>query len=385
MAGPDISNEEHDSLPTPSPVSANSVDGLVLEPRLIVDGLDAPVDIVAGPLGDRLFVAEKKGRVRIVEDGQILPNIFMDISDWVLSVGNEQGLLGIRFHPDFVENGRFFAFFTDLAGTSQLVEARVDPLNRDEVVPGSFRSILTIPQYGQYHQSGSMFFGPDGYLWLSIGDGGGIGDPEEQGQDPHSLEATIIRIDVDNGYPYSIPADNPFVENGEGRPEVWAYGVRNPWRISYDTETGLLYLPDVGQEGSEELNVVPLQESGQNFGWSVSEGTGCYDADTCDMAGHTLPVYQYLHNGNGCAMVGGQVYRGELMAPVEGHYFMADYCLGWIRSVVLDDDEVFEVVDWTRRRDDRLGNVTTIGSDRFGELYVANLDGEIWRLELGEN
>lgn len=384
LGGPQVIDSEHGDLPVPGPVTSAPVDGLLLEPRLIVDGLESPVDIVAGPLGDRLFVAEKAGRVRIVEDGKILPEAFMDISEWVLSTGNEQGLLGIRFHPEFAENGKFFAFFTDLTGTSQLVGARVDPANRDRIMPGSYRSVLTIPQYGQYHQSGSMFFGPDGYLWLSIGDGGGIGDPEDQGQNPETLEATIIRIDVDGGTPYSIPADNPYVDSGEGRPEVWAYGLRNPWRITFDDSTGMIYIPDVGQEGSEELNVVPMQEGGQNFGWSVSEGTACYDAESCDISSHTLPVYEYLHNGNGCAMVGGQVYRGHLMAPLDGHYFMADFCLGWIRSVVLDNNQVFEVVDWTRRREDRLGNVTTIGSDRFGELYVANLEGQIWRLELGE-
>jgi glucose/arabinose dehydrogenase len=380
-AGPTITESSPDALPAPGQVIVGSHEGLALRPRLIAQGLDSPVDVIGDPTSDRLFVVEKQGKIRVVENGEVAPEPFMDISKLVLSTGNEQGLLSMRFHPDFATNGRFFVFFTDLSGTSQLMEAWADPNAPDFADRSTLRSILTIPQFGQYHQSGSMFFGPDGFLWLSIGDGGGIGDPEKQGQNKESLQATVVRIDVDRGEHYAVPSDNPFVSGG-GRPEIWAYGVRNPWRISYDAITGLLYIPDVGQEGAEELNVIPIRESGHNFGWSVSEGNGCYDADTCDMSGQTLPVYEYLHNGNGCAMVGGGVYRGELMKPLRGHYFFADYCLGWIRSVVLDDNEVFEVVDWTLRREDRLGNVTTIGTDRHGELYVTNLDGELWRLEL---
>lgn len=382
LTGPNISEAAPTDLPPPAQLDVAAAEGLLLVPQLIAEGLDAPTDVVGDPLSDRLFVAEKEGKVRIVESGRPIKPKFIDISDFVLSAGNEQGLLSFRFHPDFAENGRVFLFFTDLSGTSQLVEAQADTTNRDVIIPGSFRPILSIPQYGQYHQSGSMFFGPDGFLWLSIGDGGGIGDPQKQGQNPSTLEATIIRIDVDHGYPYGIPADNPFVGDSTGRDEVWAYGLRNPWRITYDEETGLIYIPDVGQEGAEELNVVPLREGGRNFGWSVSEGTECYNKDSCDMTGQTMPVYQYLHNGNGCAMIGGQIYRGDLMAPLNGHYFFADYCLGWIRSVALDEDEVYQVVDWTLGREDRLGNVTSIGSDRHGELYVSNLDGEIWRLEV---
>lgn len=380
-SGPTLVETPAGALPLPGEVVVGSHDGLALQPKLVVDGLDRPVDVVGDPGSDRLFVVEKPGTIRIVDDGRVLEEPFLDIVDMVLSEGNEQGMLSMRFHPDFESNGRVIVFFTDLDGTSQLMGGRVDQTNRDRVDRDSLKNILTIPQRGQYHQSGSMFFGPDGFLWLSLGDGGGIGDPDKQGQNPDTLLASIVRIDVDHGRPFAVPSNNPFVEGG-GRPEVWAYGLRNPWRISFDETTGFLYIPDVGQEGSEELNVIPMRESGHNFGWSVSEGTGCYNAETCDMRGHTLPVYEYLHNGNGCAMIGGGVYRGELMKPLEGHFFFADYCLGWIRSVVLDDEEVFDVVDWTRRREDRLGNVTTIGSDRNGEFFVANLDGEIWRLEL---
>lgn len=375
-----------DAVPAPHSESIDpvpgSIAGLSLAPVLVVDGLAQPTDVVGAPADDRLFVVEKPGTIRIVENGHVEDNPFLDITRWVGSAGNEQGMLSLRFHPDYEENGRIFVFFTDMNGTSQLAEAKVDGTG-ESVDPASLRSIMSFPQFGQYHQSGSMIFGPDGYLWLSLGDGGGIGDPLGHGQDNTNLDASIIRIDVDNGDPYAIPDDNPFIGTG-ARPEIWAYGLRNPWRISYDETTGMVYIPDVGQEGAEEINVVPLDAGGQNFGWAVSEGTVCYGGGgECDMSGHTLPVYQYLHDGNGCAIIGGEVYRGRLMPEVDGHFFFADFCLGWVRSVVLDDSDVLLVVDWITERGDRLGNVTTIGSDRHGELYVANLAGEIWRLELG--
>ena len=358
-----------------------SVDGLRLSPVLVSNGLEQPTDVVGAPDDDRLFIVEKAGRIRIVEAGAIGERPFLDIARWVGSTGNEQGLLSLRFHPRYAENGRVFIFFTDAGGTSQLAEAQVDATG-DAVDLSTLRSVVTIPQFGQYHQSGSMFFGPDGYLWVSLGDGGGIGDPLGKGQDISNIDASIIRIDVDNGEPYAVPDDNPFIGTVDARPEIWAYGVRNPWRISYDATTGYVYIPDVGQEGSEEINVVPLGEAGRNFGWAVSEGTSCYGEEECDMSGHTLPVYQYVHDGNGCAIIGGEVYRGNLMPELDGHFFFSDFCLGWVRSVVLDDSDVHLVVDWITAREDRLGNVTSIGSDRHGELYVANLAGEIWRLEL---
>lgn len=381
MSGPPVVEDARAPDVAEAPPVPSSVEGLALAPVLVAEGLDSPTDVVGDPSSDRLFVVEKAGTVRIVDRGTILDTAFLDITRWVESKGNEQGMLSMRFHPQYEENGRVFFFFTDRTGTSQLVEGQVDFDMPDVVQPSSLRPVLTIPQYGQYHQSGSMFFGPDGYLWLSLGDGGGIGDPEGHGQDIENIDASIVRLDIDSARPYAIPDTNPFVGR-VGLDEVWAYGLRNPWRISYDAETGYLYVPDVGQEGSEELNVVPLGEGGHNFGWSVSEGSVCYEAEDCDMSGHTMPAYQYLHDGNGCAIVGGGVYRGSLMPELGGHYFFADFCLGWIRSVLLDDDDVWMVVDWTHDRDDRLGNVTTFGTDRHGELYVANLEGQVWRLEL---
>lgn len=386
LGGPAMSDDEPADLAGPAPVgSPASVDGLELAPRLIIDGLDAPTDIVGAPTDDRIFIVEKPGLIRILQDGELLPEPYLDLTRWVGSAGNEQGLLSLLFHPDYSSNGRVFVFLTDNSGTSQVIELRTSGDDPNRADPKTIRSVLTIPQFGQYHQSGSMIFGPDGYLWVSLGDGGGIGDPEGHGQDPGNIDASIVRIDVDGPLPYAIPADNPFADDPDGGlPEVWAYGLRNPWRITYDPVTRLLYIPDVGQEGAEELNVVPVDDSGYNFGWSVFEGTTCYQADNCLLPGQTLPVYQYLHNGNGCAIIGGRVYRGELMPEVTGHYFFSDFCLGWVRSVVVDQDEVLLVKDWTRRRADRLGTVTTIGTDRHGELYVGTMEGQVWRLELAE-
>lgn len=381
MSGPAIVAAGTGVEPGWAPPSPSSVEGLALQPVLVAHGLESVTDVVGDPHADRLFVVEKAGRVRIVVDGEPLDEPFLDIREWVGSVGNEQGMLSMLFHPDFAENGRVFFFFTDTAGDSRIVEANVGEDNPDRVVLESMRLILTIPQYGQYHQSGSMFFGPDGYLWVSLGDGGGIGDPLGHGQDIKEINASIIRIDIDKGSPYSIPDDNPFVGQN-ARAETWAYGLRNPWRITYDLESGLVYIPDVGQEGSEEINVVRLDDGGHNFGWAVTEGSVCYAAETCDTSGHTFPVYQFLHDGNGCAIIGGSVYRGELMPELDGHYFFADFCLGWLRSAVLDESDVYLVVDWTVDREDRLGNVTTFGTDRHGEMYVANLEGEVYRLEL---
>jgi hypothetical protein len=383
LTGPKLTHND-EILPHATELEiAAPVDDLTLAPRLIVEGLEAPTDVVGAPGDDRLFVVEKPGRVRVVVNGAILADPYVDLSTWVNSTGNEQGMLSFLFHPDYETNRRVFLFFTDTSGTSKLIEMRTSRDNPNRADPGSLRLLMSIPQYGQYHQSGSMFFGPDGYLWLSLGDGGGIGDPNGNGQDRSDFDASILRIDVDHGYPYSIPDDNPFVDGPpDAAPELWAYGLRNPWRITYDEATGLVYIPDVGQEGFEELNVVPVNEGGNNFGWSVSEGTGCYNAESCDMEGQTMPVYMFAHNGNGCAIIGGRVYRGDLMPQLRGHYFLADYCLGWIRSVVADASGVYLVHDWTKNKSDRLGTVSTIGSDRHGELYAANLEGQIWRLEL---
>lgn len=364
-----------------SPVESLPSDFPGLKATLIAEGLPPLTDLAGLPSGDAFLVTDKHGKVLVVEDGDVLPDPFIDITDWVTSTGNEQGLVTIELHPNFEENGKVYLFFTDVDEHSQLVEVTVGQADRYHARLGSLRPVLEIPQDQQYHQSGSMEFGPDGNLWLSIGDGGWIGDPFKRGQDTTNLYATIVRLDVDSATPYGIPSDNPFVESPDGeRREIWAYGLRNPWRITIDEVTGELFIPDVGQEGSEEVNILSLDEGGRNFGWSITEGTLCFRTETCSSEGQTLPVFEYFHQGDGCAIVGGGVYRGEAIPELDGHYFFADYCLGWVRSFVYADGEVTQFHDW---EDDfgRLGSISSFGTDAAGELHVTNLQGEVWRLD----
>ena len=350
--------------------------------KVITDELDEPVD-VAGAIGDdRLFVAEKAGVVRIVgPDGVEFPEPFLDLRGFVLDDGNEQGLTTIELHPRFVENGRVFVFYTDLDGDGQLYEYTVDESDPDRLDPDSGRQILEILQPNQYHQSGTIDFGPDGYLWLSLGDGGGQYDSYENGQDPTTLLGSILRLDVDAAEPYAIPPDNPFVdENGESAPspEVWAFGLRNPWRISIDQAAGMLYVPDVSQEGNEEINIVPLNGGPHNFGWPVWEGTDCLDEELCNGDGFTQPLYEYPHEGT-CAIVGGEVYRGASIPELHGHYFFADHCGGWIRSIVYDDGIAGEN-SW---RDDlgRIRFITSMSTDGRGDIVITTLEGQLLRIE----
>ena len=369
----------------PAPVVSSSpqasVEGALtgLTASLVVAGLHFPTDVLELPGSGLLLVAEKPGRVVIVEDGRVLEKPLLDISDWIVETSQEQGLLSIEAHPDFVDNDLLYLFFTDLIGDSQLVEVEVLRSGSSVLGVGPPRSILQVPQRHKYHQSGSMVFGPDGYLWVSIGDGGGIGDPEKNGQNPATLKGTIIRLDL-SGRPYSIPSDNPFFDlRRGGRPEVWAYGLRNPWRISIDHETGLLYVPDVGQETVEEINIVTLSDGGTNFGWSATEGTGCFREETCDPEAFTLPVLHYLHKGNGCAIVGGQVYRGAAVPELHGHYFYADFCRGWIRSLLYEGGLVTNEREWESDIG-KLGNVTSFGTDTDGEMFVTNQEGQLWKI-----
>ncbi|MDX1661786.1 MAG: PQQ-dependent sugar dehydrogenase, partial [Gemmatimonadota bacterium] len=262
-------------------------DGVRLE--RIVEGLDFPLHVTA-PSGDpRLFIVEKSGRVRIRKDGALLDEPFLDLSGQV-SGGSEQGLLSIAFHPDYASNGRFFVDYTNRAGDTRVVEYRVsnDP---DRADPASARTILEVAQPFSNHNGGLVAFGPDGMLYVGLGDGGSGGDPGENGQDRSTLLGTLLRIDVDGGEPYAIPADNPFVDDPDARGEIWAWGLRNPWRFAFDRSTGDLYIADVGQNRFEEVNAVSGAGKGLNYGWDVVEGDACFEPrDGCDRTGLTPPV-----------------------------------------------------------------------------------------------
>ncbi len=346
---------------------------------LVVGGLDQPV-FVTSPAGDaRLFVVEKTGRVRIVRRDTLLAGVFLDLSAAV-SRGGEQGLLSLAFHPGYGQNGRVYASFTNLAGNTRVVRYTVsaDP---DVVDPATADTVLALDQPFPNHNGGLIAFGPDGFLYVGLGDGGLSGDPLRAGQDLGTLLGKVLRLDVNGASGYAIPPGNPFVGQSGARGEIWAYGLRNPWRFSFDRLTGDLYVADVGQGQWEEVNAAPAAGGGGrgvNYGWNVMEGAHCYDAASCSMAGLTLPVVEYSH-ADGCSVTGGYVYRGAALPDLQGHYFYADYCAGWIRSFRYAGGGVTGERDWTGTLDPGR-DVTSFGEDAAGELYVLSQGGRVYRL-----
>lgn len=355
--------------------------------ELVFDGFRQPIALTAPAGDDRLFVVQRVGVIRILDESrQMLDPAFLDITDRVLAGGIEQGLLGLAFHPDYAENGRFFVYYTDKEGRRQLSEFQVTSTDPNRANPDSERVLIEREQPPEAtdirHYAGNLFFGPDGYLWVSIGDGA---DSRNQGQDPNTLFGTITRIDVDGGDPYGIPPDNPFVEGG-GAPEVWAYGLRNPWR--FDIADGLVYIADVGHAHQEEINVVPLAEGGYNFGWSDVEGTRCFHKQDCNPADYTEPVVTYLHNDQwtegephppGLSITGGYVYRGSEIPEIAGTYFYSDWVGEWIWGFKFVDGEMTEHQDWTQRLGGEVGQINSFGLDGHGELYVVTHGGQVYK------
>ncbi|MGH7558757.1 MAG: PQQ-dependent sugar dehydrogenase, partial [Gemmatimonadota bacterium] len=346
--------------------------------REIADGLDFPVHLVSPPGDERLFVVEKVGTIRVIREGQVLEAPFLDIRDLV-SGGSEQGLLSVAFHPDYPTNGRFFVDYTNQDGDTRVVEYRVsaDP---DRADSAPVRTILSVDQPFANHNGGLLVFGPDGMLYVGLGDGGSAGDPQENGQDTGTLLGSLLRIDVDGGTPYSIPSDNPFAGQAGSRGEIWAYGLRNPWRYSFDRGTGDLYIADVGQNDLEEVNAEPGDQGGINYGWNVMEGTECFQNDDCDMNGLTLPVLEYDH-GDGCSVTGGFVYRGEALPELQGHYFYSDFCSGFVRSFRLAGGEAVEERRWPELEPG--GSVSSFGEDADGELYIMTREGSVFQIVAG--
>jgi glucose/arabinose dehydrogenase len=336
----------------------------------VASGLDQPVLLTSPPGDDRRFVVERRGVVRII--GQDRP--FLDISDLVNSEdGIEPGLLGLAFHPDYGSNGRFFVFYyRSAAPQTRLAEYRVssDP---DVADPGSEKEILTFDKPTNRHNGGMLEFGPEGYLYVSLGEGGAA---SVNAQNPNTLLSAILRLDVDNGDPYAVPADNPFVAGG-GAPEVWAYGFRNPWRFSIDPATNAIYIADVGHEEWEEIDTARLDSGGgMNFGWLRMEGSHCFQSG-CDPVAEdlTLPIYEYSH-AEGCAVTGGYVYRGTLIPELEGEYLFGDWCGGWIRALTISGSTVSEPEDVVTDA----GQIDGFGRDAQGELYVLTWDGTVSKI-----
>jgi glucose/arabinose dehydrogenase len=345
----------------------------------IAAGLSFPLYLTA-PSGDlhRLFIVEKTGAVRIVKDGALLPNPFLNLSGQV-SGGSEQGLLGLAFPSDYATTGRFVVHYTDPAGNTRLsiFQASTDP---DIADGASEQVILTASQPFSNHNGGQIAFGPDGFLYLGLGDGGGANDPGGRGQDLSELLGSILRLDVQSGTSYTVPPDNPFVDQATARPEVWSYGLRNPWRFSFDRVTEDLYIADVGQDHFEEIDVAPTSAGrgkGVNYGWKIMEGPQCLQGDQCDQTGLTLPVFSYSH-GQGCSISGGYVYRGAAIPALQGLYFFGDYCRGWVRSIRYADGAAGELTDWPTLRPG--GAVTSFGEDAAGELYVLVAEGGVFKI-----
>jgi len=336
---------------------------------------DSPVHLASPPGDRRLFVVEQAGRIRIVSNGTMLRTPFLDISSRVKS-GGEQGLLSVAFHPQYRANGYFFVNFTDLKGDTHVERFRVSS-NPDLADLGSARLVLKIDQPYSNHNGGLIMFGPDGMLYIGMGDGGSGGDPHRHGQDPRSLLGKMLRIDVSGPEPYAIPKRNPFANGTGGRPEIWATGMRNPWRFSFDRTSGMLFIADVGQSKFEEINAVPSSRAGVNYGWNIMEGTDCYGIGGCSRTRLQLPVHEYRHSGGACSVTGGFVYRGAKVPAIAGHYFYSDYCAGWLRSFRLANGSASDHRQW---KIDGVSNITSFGEDGVGELYIVSQNGRVYRM-----
>lgn len=325
-----------------------------LEAVEVASGLTQPVHLTAPPNDDRLFVVEQPGRIRIIEDGVLLATPFLDITTDVLSSGNnERGMFSVAFHPDYASNGEFFVNYTGDRGATRVERYSVsdDP---DVADPASANLILTVSQPFATHNGGLTVFGPNGMLYIGMGDGG--------------------------GEPYAVPADNPFVGVTDARPEIWAIGLRNPWRFSFDPETETLYVADVGQNRREEINAQPASEGGVNYGWNITEGSLCFEpASGCDTTDLALPVLEYDNSATQCSVTGGHVYRGAAFPDLQGHYFHGDFCRGTVRSFRLTDEGVVE--DEREWQLGTLGSITSFGEDADRELYVVVREGTVYRLE----
>jgi glucose/arabinose dehydrogenase len=331
----------------------------------VASGFDRPVDLQqAGDGSGRLFIIEKVGRIRVFQDGQLLDTPYLNITDRVGSGGNEQGLLGLAFHPNYEVNGLLFVNYTDTSGDTIISRFRVtgDPNVADHI---GETVLLRVSQPFRNHNGGVLAFGPDGYLYAGLGDGGSGGDPQGNGQSLDTWLGKILRLDVDSAEPYAIPSDNPFGD------EIWAYGLRNPWRMSFDSQTGDLYIGDVGQNQWEEIDFVSAgTPGGMNFGWNYLEGTHPYEGSPPQGAQLVPPVAEYSHS-QGCSVTGGYVYRGA-MPEWNGIYLYADYCSGIVWGLIRSDGGWQDQVLFSG-----VGSITSFGQDESGEVYLILDSGQI--------
>jgi glucose/arabinose dehydrogenase len=333
---------------------------------------------------NRLFVVEQPGRIYVFPNDSTtaVKTLFLDITDRVNDAGYEEGLLGLAFHPDFATNGYFYVNYTAESPRRTVISRfSVDAANANAADPASEQIILTFGQPYSNHNGGCLQFGPDGYLYIAVGDGGSGGDPEENGQDRATLLGSILRIDIDTpggGAMYGIPADNPFAGNSSGfAEEIYAYGLRNPWRFSFDPDTDRLWAGDVGQNQIEEVDIIV---KGGNYGWNIMEGRQCYDAASCDTTGLILPVAQYTHT-QGQSITGGSVYRGNRRPDLVGKYIYADFLSGrlWVLTYISPDNVVVEELA------DDVAAISSFAVDGDNELYLLSFDGSIYRFTVSSD
>lgn len=351
--------------------------------NLVLSGVDNPVDLGNPEDGSgRMFLVGRKGTIWILQNDSVLPQPFLQITDRVRIGGSETGLLGIAFHPDFAANGYFYVNYTavvmGLESRISRFQVSADDPNRAD--PNSEKILIRVAQPYRNHNGGALAFGPDGYLYIALGDGGSANDPQGNGQSLNTFLGKLLRIDVNNGDPYAIPADNPFVSGG-GLPEIWAYGLRNPWRFSFDRLAGDLYIADVGQDTWEEVDYAAAGgPGGVNYGWNYREGFHPFAGQPPGDARLTDPVFEYRH-GPDCSITGGYVYRGKALPEFTGIYFLGDFCSGKVWGLFQDDSE-----NWQSQVLFQTGlNISSFGQDENGELYLLHLgtdsNGAVYRLD----
>jgi glucose/arabinose dehydrogenase len=361
---------------SPPPATSNS-----LRLQTVTAVLSSPVFLTA-PTGDvgRLFIVEQGGLIRILNslDGTPRATPFLDVAGLIVT-GGEQGLLGMAFDPNYAGNGRFYIYYTNTAG--DIVIARYGVSSNPDIANAGAQAILKTIAHptNQNHNGGMLAFGPDGCLYAGIGDGGGSGDPNGNAQNTNSLLGKILRLDPETGS--ACGTDNPFANGTGGAPEVWSFGLRNPWRFSFDRSTGVLYIGDVGQDQREEVDAVVGPNAGQgvNFGWNIMEGFACFNPPSgCNSSGLTPPILDYSHDAGACSVTGGYVYRGTLNPAVNGSYFYADYCAGFVRSFQLQGGGPSSQNTWPLLSPG--GQITSFGEDARGELYILTQTGGLSRI-----
>ena len=376
--------------PDPAPgeyavAAAPSAASVKLTP--VASGLSSPVFVTSpGDGTHRLFIVEKTGRIRILTGGTVLATPFLSLASSV-STGGEQGLLGLAFHPSFKTNHKFYVDYTDTSGNTVIREYRASASSPNRTAAGSGRTLLKIRQPYANHNGGMIAFGPDGYLYIGMGDGGSEGDPGNRAQSTSTLLGKILRIDVNGrsgSYAYRIPSTNPYVGKA-GLDQIWQRGVRNPWRFSFDRSTGSLWIGDVGQNRYEEIDRAVRTSTGDgrgyNWGWRRMEGFHCYSpASGCGTSGLRMPLLEYSHAVNGrCAVTGGYVYRGAAIPSLRGWYLFGDYCSGEVMAVASTAASRPKPVTLFGTGSGRL--VSSFGQDWAGELYVVTLGGTIYRID----